>query len=288
MLNINDIRKRLERNPEPDEVKEIRENITKTFSNLEFIEDVHKYYLPQSDGTKTELPSVSATAHRFEPEVDWDEICAAKALKLGVTYEQLKREWFEHNHQATNLGTGVHLYGEDFMHFMQGHPEQISNVTKPQYEEGYLFPHSPKENAVMHYWEDLYKIDEIYPVMPEARIYMGVNDKFNVKNPYAGTFDILLAMKQQGKWKLLLHDYKTNNDIYNDFARNKNETLLEPFTDFINEPKSLYTLQLNLYQLGLEQLGYEIIDRRLIWLKDDATYEKVSLPDITKRLIKVI
>ena len=198
MLNINDIRKRLERNPEPDEVKEIRENIINTFSKLEFIEDVHKYFIPQADGTKLELPSVSATAHQFEPYVDWDEKCEAKALKLGITPEELKREWFEHNHLATNTGTGVHLLGEMYMHFIQGHPEEICDVIKPQYEEGYLFPHSPKETAVMHYWEDLFQVDTIYPVMPEARVYMGVNDKFNVHQQYAGTFDILLAMKHQG------------------------------------------------------------------------------------------
>lgn len=288
MININDIIERNKRRPEPKEVTEIRENIINTFSKLEFVEDVHKYFLPQDDGSKVELPSVSATAHQFEPFVDWDEKCAAKALKLGIPTEQLKREWFEHNHLATNLGTGVHLYGEMFMHFIQGHPEEICDVIKPQYEEGYLFPHSPKETAVMHYWEDLFQVDDIFPVMPETRVYMGINDKFKVNQPYAGTFDILLAMKHQGKWKLLLHDYKSNADIYSDYARNWGETLLEPFTDFINEPKSLYTIQLNLYQLCLEQLGYEIIDRRLIWLKDDATYEKISLPNITQRLLEVI
>jgi hypothetical protein len=288
MINISDIIERNKKRPEPIEIAKIRENIINTFSKLEFIEDVHKYFLPQKDGTKIELPSVSATAHKFEPFVDWDEKCAAKALKLGIPTEQLKREWFEHNHLATNTGTGVHLYGEMYMHFIQGHPEEICDVIKPQYEEGYLFPHSPKEAAVMHYWEDLFKVDDIFPVMPEARVYMGINDKFKVKQPYAGTFDILLAMKYQGKWKLLLHDYKTNADIYSDYAKKWNDTLLEPFTDFINEPKSIYTIQLNLYQLCLEQLGYEIIDRRLIWLKDNETYEKISLPNITDRLLKVI
>lgn len=35
----------------------------------------------------------------------------------------------------------------------------------------------------------------------------------------------------------------------------------------------------------LKQLGYEIADRKLLWLKDDGTYEKISLPDITPTLI---
>ena len=58
MLNVDDIKERLKRNPEPIEISEIRENIVKSFSKLEFIEDGHKYYVNNEDGSKTELPSV--------------------------------------------------------------------------------------------------------------------------------------------------------------------------------------------------------------------------------------
>ena len=37
----------------------------------------------------------------------------------------------------------------------------------------------------------------------------------------------------------------------------------------------------------LMNLGYKVIDRKLIWLKDDGNYEKVALPDITDKIIKV-
>ena len=60
--------------------------------------------------------------------------------------------------------------------------------------------------------------------------------------------------------------------------------LLPPFNNYIDQSKSIYTIQLSAYQLGIEQLGYKVSDRKLIWLKDDGTYEKISLDDVTKTL----
>ena len=56
----------------------------------------------------------------------------------------------------------------------------------------------------------------------------------------------------------------------------------------IDEAKSNYTIQLSLYQMGIEQLGYEVADRKIIWLKDDGLYEKISVPDVTKDLKAVL
>lgn len=86
----------------------------------------------------------------------------------------------------------------------------------------------------------------------------------------------------------LLVTHNTNKDLKNDFNRSKSNRLLEPFQDFIDEPLSIYSIQLSLYQLGLEQLGLPIIDRNLIWLKDDGTYEKIKTPDLTGRLVNVL
>ena len=86
----------------------------------------------------------------------------------------------------------------------------------------------------------------------------------------------------------LLVTHNTNKDLKNDFNRMNSNRLLEPFQDFIDEPLSIYSIQLSLYQLGLEQLGLPIIDRNLIWLKDDGTYEKIKTPDLTDRLRNVL
>ena len=60
--------------------------------------------------------------------------------------------------------------------------------------------------------------------------------------------------------------------------------LLHPFEDLYAEAQSLYTLQLSCYQIPLEDIGLKVIGRRLIHLKEDGTYEKIPLPDVTKEL----
>ena len=60
--------------------------------------------------------------------------------------------------------------------------------------------------------------------------------------------------------------------------------LLPPFENFYDEAQSLYTLQLSCYQIPLEDIGLKVIGRRLIHLKEDGTYEKIPLKDVTKEL----
>lgn len=283
MLNIKDIEER--NHVEPPEVAEIRNNIRNAFRRLEFQEVPHKYYVHNDDGTITELPSVSAMTHRFKPEFDTEYQAEAYALKHDMEKDAVLRMWEENNVRATNNGTSTHLYGEAYMHFFMGHPEKIPPVVAPQYEKGYLIPYSSKQDGVLHFFEDLFTVDRIYPVMPEAQVYMGVNPDFSDITPYAGTFDMLFAYQApDGKWKLLLYDYKTNKALYKDYSRKFNKMALEPFDELYDEDYSYYILQLSCYSLCLMQLGYEISDRKLIWLKEDGSYEKVSVPDYTDKV----
>ena len=209
MLNIKDIEERLARHPEPEEVKAIRENIKNSFRRLEFQEGPHIYYLHNDDGSVVTLPSVSATTHQFQPYVDWDEKAANYALKHDMTKEAVQRMWEENNVRATSNGTSTHLFGESYMHFFMGHPELIPDVVKPQYEKGYLIPYGIKQEGVLKFYEDLFTIDNIYPVMPEAQVYMGLTPDYSDVSPYAGTFDMLFAYKAKDeKWKLLIYDWK--------------------------------------------------------------------------------
>jgi hypothetical protein len=285
MLNISDIRNRLEKNPEPHEVKEIREKIKKKFSNLEFIEDGHKYFL-KSDGKIKEMESVTKLAQTFEEHVDWELVLERKAAKLGIGTEALRREWKERNITSTSNGTLTHLFAEAYMYFFMGDIDSIPYIIREmQYEDGFLIPYGNKQKAVAKYYEDLYNVSNFYPVMPEAQIYIDADD-----NPYhmninaAGTFDALFAYKSNGKFYLSVRDWKTNKSLENEYNQNNNNMLLTPFSHLVNEPRNVYTIQLGLYQLGIEQLGYEVKDRKLLWLTDDAEYHKIDVPDITEKL----
>lgn len=283
MLNIKDI---IQRNHiEPIEVTQIRENIKQSFRRLEFQEGPHLYFLHNDDGTTLQLPSVSHVTHKYKPFFDAEAQSKKTAIKLGKTQEEVLRMWEEINIKATNNGTSTHLFGESFMYFFMNQPELIPDVIKPQYEKGYLIPYSTKQEAILKFYEDLFVNDRIYPVMPEAQVYMGVNDNFLDVKQYAGTFDMLFTYKSNdGKWKLLLYDYKTNENLYNDYARNFNKMFLSPFNELYDESFSAYILQLSCYSLCLQQLGYEVADRKLIWLKNDGTYEAISTPDYSKQI----
>lgn len=287
MINIKDIKERLAVNPEPLEVKELRNKLLTAFKDLEFIEDGHQYILHnQEEGDITGIPSASAIIHRFVPESDWDEIAERYALKHDMEADVVKRLWYENNIKSTNNGTSTHLYGENLHQLiMEGDEDNISPILKPQYENGYLIPYSPKQDAIEKYWEDMFKINELYPLLPECKMYMPKNNIFGINELFCGTGDTLFAYKQNDEWCLILADYKTNKSLINDFNRQKKIRMLAPFDNMIDEPLSHYTIQLTLYSLMLENLGIKVINRRLIWLKNDGEYEKITLPYIKELVI---
>ena len=290
MLNIEDVYERIERNPEPKEIEEIRKHILSSFKELDFIEDGHKYFLNKDDGTKIEMNSVSSVCHRFEPLVDWDAIRDRKAKKLGISSEELKRQWREKNITSTSNGTLTHLFAESYMYFFMGQVDKIPSIIKDmQYEDGFLIPYGEKQMAVAKYYEDLNKVDNMWAVMPETKVYIeSSNNPFGMNLNVSGTFDALFAFRDsKGKLKLSVRDWKTNASLLNSYNMSMGNTLLYPFDsgEFINQPKSMYTIQLSLYQLGLQQLGYEIGDRKLLWLTDSGEYFKIDVQDVTNILI---
>ena len=290
MLNIEDVYERIERNQEPKEIEEIRKHILSSFKELDFIEDGHKYFLNKDDGTKIEMNSVSSVCHRFEPLVDWDTIRDRKAKKLGISSEELKRQWREKNITSTSNGTLTHLFAESYMYFFMGQVDKIPSIIKDmQYEDGFLIPYGEKQMAVAKYYEDLNKVDNMWAVMPETKVYIeSGNNPFGMNLNVSGTFDALFAFRaSEGKLKLSVRDWKTNASLLNSYNMSMGNTLLYPFDsgEFINQPKSMYTIQLSLYQLGLQQLGYEIGDRKLLWLTDSGEYFKIDVQDVTNILI---
>ena len=290
MLNYYEILDRRKKCPEPIEVTKARELILSSFENLQFVEDVHKYYINR-DGKDCELPSVSSIIHQFEPETDWDEVKKKYAEKNGLTVEQVTKNWHENNIISTTRGSITHFWGENAMNLMLGYKDKVKeNMPMHFTNDGYLIPYSKKEEAIEQFYSEILWNDNVFPVIPEAKVYANLNDTFKFKTEYAGTFDILLAYRYKGEIVFAIYDFKTNKSLYNDFNRKNNVLLKEPFDklNLIVEPLSMYTLQLSLYQLALMQLGLKVVDRKLVWLKDDGKYEKIQTKDVTKELIEFL
>ncbi len=279
MICLKDIEKRLNENPEPPIVAEIRDSILNAYKDLVFVPEDHTYYIKRGR-KKINLRSVSATVDLFIPETDWTEVTARYAMKHDMTPEAVSDMWKRNADRACTEGTVVHEYGEMWHHLLLGHPEDINDRFQIQLVDGYFYPVSPKQKAVAQFNEDLFNVGSMYPVLVETRVY-------NEELGYAGTFDKLVYYQHptdDSKSGLVIWDYKTNANLYKEYQRSKGITMKPPFNDLIDEDYSHYIIQQSLYQIPLEKLGHKVLARKLIWVKPDETYEKVNCPDVTKKV----
>lgn len=273
---------------EPKEVTAIRKKILTEFKDLTFIEDGHKYFL-----NGQQLPSVSEVTHKFcQYPFDEEAQAVAYAEKHGETPQYWLDKWKFTNLRATTSGTLVHEYGESLGWLRNGHPELITESCKTKYIKGkeWLIPTRNKEDAVLKFYDELNP--NLHFVLAETKVYTGKNRELtNLKQDYCGTFDILFYYKDPDNDRnsgLSIFDFKTNKELRKDFSRENGKFLLPPFGDFYEEPLSYYTAQLSCYQIPLEDIGLKVIARRIVWLKDDGTYEIIPLQNVTDRLRSVL
>ena len=264
------------------EIEEIRKKIVDTYTNkLVFLEEPHEYYL-----NGVQYMCVSDVTHKYKPTTSEQmaENCVNKWKRdmdpnykyYGMSKEEILAMWKVKSTHACEFGTDVHAFGESMFYYMTDQPEKILEECKTQFIDGRPHPNNPHEEAVVKFWDDI--PENIVPVLAETKV-------FNRNGtPYAGTFDILFYYVDEPnspKNGLMIFDYKTNEDLYKNY---KEQKLLWPFNDLLDMNESYYILQLGCYQIPLENLGYNVLARRLIWLKPDATYEKVKLPDVALRV----
>jgi hypothetical protein len=268
---------------EPSVVEEVRRKVLEAFEDLEFYEEGHRYVLNGQT-----LPSVSGVAHRFIRE-PFDEQWQAMryALKNGQTPEYWIQQWRQNSFRATRLGTKTHAYGESLGYLRAGMPERICPSIRAQYmpEYGFLAPIHPKEEAVLKFMNEM--PSSMHLVLNEAQVYSGKNpcEEQNLKERLAGTFDMLYyndGSDGQPEGFIIL-DYKTNANLTSEYNRKYGKMLREPFNCMTEEDLSLYTIQLSLYALMLEDIGIPIISRRIVWLKE-GEYQIVPVEDVSEKL----
>ena len=272
---------------EPSAATEARQYILNAFQDLEFFEEGHRYVLHGKS-----LPSVSNVAHRFIRE-PFDEQRQAEryANRHGQTPEYWIQQWRQNSFRATTLGTKTHAYGESLGYLRAGLPERICPSMSAQYmpEYGFLAPLHPKEEAVLKFMNEMPR--SMHLVLNEAKVYSGKNPRqeLNLSEQLAGTFDMLYyqdGTDGQPEGFVVL-DYKTNANLANDYNRKFGRVLHEPFADMTEEDLSLYTIQLSLYALMLQDIGIPVIERRIVWLKD-SEYQVIPVADLSEKLRQTI
>ena len=109
--------------------------------------------------------------------------------------------------------------------------------------------------------------------------------------PICGTADILFYEEDQifpEDSGFVIGDWKTNKELEKDFTVRNDIRMKPPMGDFQDTALSHYTLQFNLYQKMFESVGLKIVDRRLIWLKDDGSYEVRYIPKLDDKIMNTI
>ena len=265
---------------EPQAVTDVRKKILSAFDDLEFVEEGHKYHIGDMD-----VESVSSFAHRFDIPFDSMAQAVKYAESHGGTAEYWLDQWDYKAKKATTTGTLVHSYAESMTWIKAGHPENITpdNLCKWFPEKGWLIPTRGKEESVLKFWSEI--SSDFHIVLPETRVY-------NIGNTerYAGTFDLLMWYEHpedSSKSGLVVLDWKTNADLYKEFNRRNARMMLHPFECLYSEPFGAYTIQLNLYSMALRKIGLKVVGKRVIWLKEDGSYEIVKVGDVTKQLLSV-
>ena len=264
------------------EIEEIRKKIKETYSDkLVFIEETHQYFL---DGV--EMECVSNITHRFKAvnSEQMAENCVKKWQRdqdpsyeyYGMSKEEILAKWAVKSGKACEFGTNVHAFGESMFYYMTEQHDKILPECADRFKDGVPHPSNMHEEAVVKFWNDI--PENMVPVLAETKVFNRNGTS------YSGTFDILfyyVCEEDSSKSGLVIMDYKTNEDLYKNFRR---QTLLWPFNDLLDMNESFYKLQLSCYQIPLENLGFKIVGRRILWLLPTGEYKKIKIESLTDRL----
>ena len=220
-----------------EQLNKVREDLIKFFSDLKFDEPTHTYTVEE-----TKLKSVSHFIGKYKNKFDADFMAPLVARKRGISTEEVLQEWEDVKYKSCELGTKVHLFGENY----------VNDGFKGEPSNGY-------EKAIVEFWKILPK--HISPLIMELQMY---NKDWGI----AGTTDIILYNHNTNK--LILADYKTNGNLFNNY---KGQKMLAPFENYLDDSFNGYQLQLSMYQLLLEQTGYEVEKRIIVWLKPEGEFK---------------
>ena len=224
---------------------ELLNKLTQPFSSLTFEEKKHKYYV-EGQPIKS---SVSGLISKFYEHFDAQAVAPFSARKLGITTEEVLKQWADINQESRDRGHRVHNFGELY---------QFDRSLKPS---------CPQEEAIVAFWKSL--PEHIIPVADELRMY-------HFQYLFAGTADIILFDTKNQTY--IIADYKTNKDLFKNF---KGKTMLAPFTALLDCPLNHYVVQLSYYQILLEQIGVKVTKRVIIWLGLDGQFTCINTDDVS-------
>lgn len=201
---------------------------------MRFVENVHKYL-----GEDGEYTPVTYFIKSFQPYVDWEAKCRAKAKKLGITYEELRAQWDKTRDDAATKGTNFHKKMEDLM--IADGKVKVSD----------------REYPLTHY-ETFAGIKEDSSMELKDNTVYAEKMIWSKKYKVCGTADLVQVI--DGRIHVL--DYKTNKKLDKESWRNPRtgakQKLLKPVSDLDDCNYNVYQLQLNTYMYMLLQANRKL------------------------------
>lgn len=181
----------------------------------------HDSHTYEIDGK--ELMSVTNWVDQFVPEFNANIVSSVMSRKSDMSPEEIRAKWALKGKIAIEQGNFVH--------------DSVQYYLKYDSE----FENEPVREFKKHQTDNTYYSEMI--------VY---DDK------YAGTIDLIEVIE---KGKVILHDFKTNEDLYK-----KKGKLKEPYKDLENTPINKYRLQLSKYKEMLEKMkDVEVVELNLWW-----------------------
>lgn len=170
-----------------------------------------------------ELQSVTQWVDSLTPEFNANIISAMASRKSDMSPEDIRAKWELKGKIARSQGDWVH---DSIQYYLKYDPE---------------FENEPVTAFKKHQTANTY--------YSEVIVY---DDKF------AGTIDLIEVL---GDKKVILNDFKTNEDLYK-----KKGKLKAPYKELDNTPINKYRLQLSKYSEMLEKMkGVDVVELRIWW-----------------------
>lgn len=243
------------------EILKINKELKKPFEKVNFSEEGHRYWIT---GDPKPIKSVSSLLKHLYEEFDTDGIAPKWALDRGLEVEDVKLAWEGEGTISTTHGSKVHLIGENYVKWKFLQEAERPTVIDKQ------------SLGAIQFINDL--PDYLVPVATELQMY-------SPEHWYTGTCDGILFNKKTGKY--IIYDYKTNKSLTDSYAKNP-LLYVNPDYGLVQDNLGKYTAQFSFYQLLLEEAGFEVGGRVLVWLNEDKfkkkLYKTIQTQNITPDL----
>lgn len=234
----------------------MKEQLLSSFPGLTFDAVPHTYTV---DGES--MPSVSHKIKDFYDDFDSYVQSNRYADRNNFSQEDVLNAWEGEALLATDSGTRVHEFGEDYAKWKYFGEGERPKVTCKQCL------------GVVQFY------DTLPPYMVPAALELQMYSK---EFKFCGTADIILLDKRTDT--LSVWDFKSNKSIYGNVKYpdaplkhiNRNFNLLQ-------DNYGKYSVQLSHYQLMLEEAKFKVTHRVIIWLRDQPDkklFKTLSCPDL--------